>query len=70
MWKALFRSSTSDLDLRFKSGGGAQIVRVIGRPGLWMAPEELAKLVADLRGIVAALGIGDLEYGVLLIMPC
>jgi len=65
MWKALFRSSSSDLNLRFKSGGGAQIVRVIGRPGLWMSPEELAKLVDDLRGVVAALGIGDLEYGVL-----
>jgi len=65
MLKALLRSSSADLDLRFKSGGGAQIVRVIGRPGLWMAPDELAKLVNDLRGIVAALGIGDLEYGVL-----
>lgn len=64
MWKEIFRVS-SNLDLRFKSGGGAQIVRVIGRPGLWMQPDELLKLITDLRGVVATLGIGDLEYGVI-----
>lgn len=51
------------LDLRWKVRGGVQ-VRVVEQPGLWMAPEELAALLEQLRGIVRR-GIGhDLDYGI------
>ncbi|KFN46847.1 hypothetical protein [Arenimonas metalli] len=51
------------LDLRWKVRGGVQ-VRVVEQPGLWMAPEELESLLAQLRGIVRR-GIGhDLDYGI------
>ncbi|MGE0830223.1 MAG: hypothetical protein AB7O04_12840 [Hyphomonadaceae bacterium] len=40
--------------------------RVVDRPGLWMAPDALARLVADVRAVArATLPEGDLSYGVL-----
>jgi hypothetical protein len=42
-----------------------QKTRVLERPGLWMNDDELSALVKDLKSVVATLGIGDLNYGVL-----
>src|SRR6266571_3066382 len=51
--------------LEFQAGGGRLRVRVLERPGLWLPPAELDRLVADLQRVVASLGIGDLPYGLL-----
>lgn len=40
------------------------ITRVIERPGLWMKPEELAKLVQDIRSVIATINVGNLDYGI------
>lgn len=52
------------IDIRLTSGRD-QVVRIVERPGLWMAPAELAALSASLRTIAArTLGDGSLDYGV------
>lgn len=38
--------------------------KIIEAPGLWMNETELRQLVLDLRAVVKALGIQDLEYGI------
>jgi hypothetical protein len=53
------------ISLEFLAGGGAFRARVLERPGLWLDPDELARLIEGMRGVVAALGIGELPYGVL-----
>ncbi|KPP91444.1 MAG: hypothetical protein HLUCCA08_09380 [Rhodobacteraceae bacterium HLUCCA08] len=51
------------MDVTLRSGG--RVVRIVERPGLWMAPEALQALSADLRAVAArTLGQGDLTYGV------
>lgn len=40
------------------------LTRVLERPGMWMAPDELQKIVTDLRTVIDALGIGGLDYGI------
>jgi hypothetical protein len=40
-------------------------VRVLERPGLWMAASEQERLIAGMRRVVGSLGIGDLSYGLL-----
>jgi hypothetical protein len=43
--------------------GGARL-RIIERPGRWMAPDDLARIVADLKTVVAAaIPAGELDYG-------
>ncbi len=46
------------------SARGGVRVRIMERPGRWMAPQELAGIVADLQSIVAsAIPGGELAYG-------
>jgi hypothetical protein len=46
------------------SARGGVRLRIVERPGLWMSPEELARIVADLQAVVAtAVPGGDLAYG-------
>jgi hypothetical protein len=53
------------LDLTLNSSADIR-TRVVDRPGLWMAPDELAKLVEDVRTVArATLPEGALGYGVL-----
>src|SRR5712692_4677296 len=61
MWAAL----RPYIALEFRAGGGKLRVRVLERPGLWLLPAELDRLVAEMRRVVGSLGIGDLEYGIL-----
>lgn len=56
-----FNKSYFDLTLGSKK---TTITRVLERPGLWMEEAQLEKLRSDLRQIVATLGIGGLDYGV------
>lgn len=51
--------------LEFPAAGGKLRVRVLERPGLWLEPGELDRLVEELRTVVRSLGVGDLPYGVL-----
>ena len=52
------------MDVRLSIPGRYR-VRILERPGLWMADAELDKLVADLRHIASkTLPAGDLQYGV------
>jgi hypothetical protein len=51
--------------LEFIAGSGKFRVRILERPGLWLAPIELERIVADMRRVVNSLGIGDLPYGIL-----
>ncbi|SLN32485.1 hypothetical protein RUM8411_01366 [Ruegeria meonggei] len=52
------------MDIRLKASGG-YAVRIVERPGLWMQPSELDKLVADLRQVASkTLPAGELSYGV------
>src|SRR5438093_9927226 len=51
--------------LEFQAGGGSLRVRVMERPGRWLPRDEQARLVESMRRVVASLGIGDLEYGIL-----
>lgn len=51
--------------LEFQAGGGAWRVRVLERPGRWLPPDEQARVVDHMRRVVASLGIGDLDYGIL-----
>ncbi|WP_246472769.1 hypothetical protein [Pelagibacterium limicola] len=40
-------------------------MRIVERPGLWMAPEQLAALIGQLRTIASrTLGAKDLQYGI------
>jgi hypothetical protein len=52
------------LHLEVNVGGGVR-VRIIERPGLWLKPDELERVVADLRGIAAtSVPAGELHYGI------
>ena len=63
LWlRGLFQSH---LDLAFAPAKGVT-TRIVDRPGAWMAPEKLAKLVADVRAVASeTLPAGQLNYGVL-----
>ncbi len=53
------------VDWRVRVGGGCSI-RLIERPGLSLGPEDLARLVDDLRGVADRCSpAGQLRYGVL-----
>lgn len=56
---------SSPISLEFSAGRGQLRVRVLERPGLWMAAHEQERLIADMRRVVRSLGIGDLPYGLL-----
>src|SRR5688572_26699318 len=52
------------LDVTLRSGAG-MTVRIVERPGLWMAQAELDALCADLRVVASrTLAAGSLNYGV------
>jgi hypothetical protein len=52
------------LDLGLPVGQGRRM-RIVERPGLWMAPDKLAELIAQLRQIASrTLNDKDLEYGI------
>lgn len=52
------------LDLRLRANRQVSI-RIVERPGLWMAEDQIHQLLADLRSVTSK-GIGtDLDYGVL-----
>ena len=53
------------LNVRFRTRGSSR-ARIVEFPGRWMPPEELARLVEDIRTVVRA-GVpgGSLDYGVL-----
>lgn len=51
--------------LEFLAGRHQFRVRVLERPGLWLSLNEQRHLVADMRRVVASLGIGTLPYGLL-----
>lgn len=52
------------MDVTIRSGAD-DVVRIVERPGLWMAPDEIAALSADLRTVAArTLDAGSLTYGV------
>jgi hypothetical protein len=53
------------ISLEFTAGGGKLRVRILERPGLWMPTVALDRIVSDMRRVVAALGTGDLDYGIL-----
>lgn len=53
------------ISLEFLAGSGHLRVRVLERPGLWLPPAELERLVSDMRRVVASLGVGELPYGIL-----
>jgi hypothetical protein len=56
--------SRRHLDLEFSDADGV-IVRIVERPGLWMPPAETARMVDELRTVVArVLGGRTLDYGV------
>jgi hypothetical protein len=53
------------LDLRLRPSPGLE-ARIVDRPGLWMAEEDTAALVQDIRAIARqTLSEGELAYGVL-----
>ncbi|WP_136440543.1 hypothetical protein [Pacificoceanicola onchidii] len=59
--RALFQTH---LDLTLATGAQFE-TRIVERPGLWMAPEDLAALTEDLKDIAAkTLARGSLNYGV------
>jgi hypothetical protein len=63
-WLASLRDRLRYLDVTLALHRDVR-VRVIERPGIWMSAEQLAALLATLRGIVVE-GIGnELSYGVL-----
>src|SRR5689334_19709393 len=53
------------ISLEFLAGRNQFRVRVLERPGLWMSVLQQRQLVADMRRVVASLGIGELPYGLL-----
>lgn len=62
----LLRVLTQDnLDVTLRVAPGI-IARIVERPGLWMAPAETDRLVADLRSVARhTISGGTLDYGVL-----
>jgi hypothetical protein len=38
---------------------------VLERPGLWLSLDQQRQLIADMRHVVASLGVGELPYGLL-----
>lgn len=53
------------LDLQFRPTRGVR-TRIVDRPGRWMAPDALARLMDDVRAVAReTLPDGDLTYGVL-----
>ncbi len=65
MLSAIIRAASQRyMDVRLNASGGYR-VRIVERPGLWMSPDELDKLVADLRQVASkTLPAGELTYGV------
>lgn len=63
LWlRGLFQSH---LDLALAPAKGVR-ARIVDRPGLWMAPAALEKLVTDIRTVASeTLPVGQLNYGVL-----
>jgi len=60
-WRKL---GTRHLDIEIASDRNVDI-RVVGRPGVWMTPEQLDQLVADMRRVVLeSLDNHVLDYGV------
>src|SRR4051794_20239122 len=53
-------------EYRFRAKKGNLRVRILYRPGLWMASGELARVLEDLKAVVSRLGNGELNYGVFL----
>lgn len=53
------------ISLEFLAGRNQFRVRVLERPGLWLSVNQQRQVVADMRRVVASLGIGDLPYGLL-----
>lgn len=66
MIRAFLKASRQKhMDLTLSVPGGRQ-VRILERPGLWMAPDALDALGADLRSVAGkTLPAGQLTYGVL-----
>jgi hypothetical protein len=59
----LFRALASTyLDLRFRPSPAVE-VRIVERPGLWMAPAHLERLIADCARVVACSLPAPLDYG-------
>lgn len=54
--------ASSHLNLRFRPSRSIE-VRIVERPGLWMAPAELEQLIGDCRKVVAASLPAPLDYG-------
>jgi hypothetical protein len=55
--------SSANMDLAFRPSRGLE-VRIVERPGLWMAPKALDALIADCRSVAATcLGGESLDYG-------
>src|SRR5688572_25439776 len=62
LWRRLTRR-LRHLDLHWTVRRGVR-VRVVEQPGLWMPPDAIAALLAELRDVVRR-GIGeDLDYGI------
>jgi hypothetical protein len=60
----LRKLGTRHLDLEITSDRNVDI-RVVGRPGVWMDPERIDRLLGDMRAVVAqSLGGKQLDYGV------
>lgn len=63
VWYRALTQAYLDVSLRPAAGISA---RIIEYPGRWMASEDIARLVADLRAVAAkASPKGDLDYGIL-----
>lgn len=63
LWLSLLRQT--NLDVALNSSSEIR-TRIVDRPGEWMKPAQLAKLVEDVRTVArASLPGGDLTYGVL-----
>ncbi len=53
------------ISLEFLAGHNQFRVRILERPGLWTSLNEQRRLIAEMRRVVASLGIGELPYGLL-----
>ncbi len=63
VWRML---TAEYLNLHFRPSKGVD-VRIVEKPGAWMAPGELASLLGDCHGIATACLAGaDLDYGIFL----
>lgn len=63
LWLSVLRQT--ELDVTFNSSSEIR-TRIVDRPGEWMTPGDLARLVEDVRVVArSSLPDGDLTYGVL-----